>query len=247
MRFARFLHQGTYLEGTEVNGRLEDSTGKMYSAEEITWLSPSRPSKIIGLVLNYLDHANELGLNVSEDPVLFLKPLSSLIGNNEEIVYPKNAKYVHYEGELCVVIGKPARRVRINDALDYVKGYTIANDVTARDFITNIFRPPVKAKGFDTFCPAGPLLVTPDEAGDISNLKIRTLINGEVRQEGITADLVHNVPKLIEYISEFMTLMPEDMILTGTPKGISPIHPGDRVEVEIENLGKLVNTVVAEK
>ncbi len=247
MRLARFVYSGTRIEGREENGQLLDSSGKVYSPEEIAWLPPAKPSKIIGFVLNYRDHANELGLNVTEDPVIFLKPPSSLIGNREEIVYPEGTKFMHYEGELGVIIGSTARKVNANRALEYVKGFTIANDVTVRDFITNTFRPPVKAKGFDTFCPVGPYLVTPDQAGDISNLKIRTLVNGQSRQEGTTADLMHSVPEMIEYLSGFMTLLPEDLILTGTPKGISPIHPGDMVEIEIENLGKLENPVVAEK
>ncbi len=247
MRFVRFNHSGKNIEGKEENGQLTDSAGKSYPLGEVVWLPPSAPSKIVGLVLNYRDHANELGLDVSEDPVIFLKPPSSLIGNNCEIVYPEGAKYVHYEGELCVVIGVPARRVEADRAMEYVKGFTIANDVTVRDFITNTFRPPVKAKGFDTFCPCGPYVVTPEEAGDVSNLRIRTYVNGEVRQDGSTADLMRSVPDLVEYLSDFMTLLPGDMILTGTPKGISPIYPGDRVEIEIDRLGKLVSTVVAEK
>jgi 5-oxopent-3-ene-1,2,5-tricarboxylate decarboxylase / 2-hydroxyhepta-2,4-diene-1,7-dioate isomerase len=247
LRLAKFLHSGKFLEGNDEKGQLVDSSGKFYSYDQITWLPPANPSKIVGFVLNYRDHANELGLNVSEDPVIFLKPPSSLIGNQGKIIYPDGAKYMHYEGELCVVMGWAAHKVKAGRSLDYVKGFTIANDVTVRDFVTNTFRPPVKAKGFDTFCPAGPYLVTPDEAGDVSNLKIRTLVNGQLRQQGTTADLVHSVPEMIEYLSDFMTLFPDDMILTGTPKGISPIHPGDRIEIEIENLGKLENTVVAEE
>jgi len=130
--------------------------------------------------------------------------------------------------------------------LDFVKGFTIANDVTVRDYISNTFRPPLKAKGFDTFCPVGPSVVSLDEAGDISNLDIRTLVNGELRQEGNTKNLIHPVPKLIEFLSDFMTLLPDDLILTGTPKGISPVHQGDKIEIEIDSLGKLTNTVVPE-
>jgi 5-oxopent-3-ene-1,2,5-tricarboxylate decarboxylase / 2-hydroxyhepta-2,4-diene-1,7-dioate isomerase len=247
MREARFVFSGRSIKGEEQNGKLLDPAGNSYSREEVEWLPPANPSKIIGFVLNYRDHANELGLNVTEDPVIFLKPPSSLIGNHGRIVYPEGTKYMHYEAELCVVMARPAHKVRSTQALEYVKGYTIANDVTVRDFITNTFRPPVKAKGFDTFCPVGPYLVTPDQAGDVSHLKIKTLVNGELKQEGTTADLMHSVPEMIEYLSSFMTLLPEDLILTGTPKGISPIHPGDKVEIEIENLGRLANTVVGEQ
>ncbi|HXQ93339.1 MAG TPA: fumarylacetoacetate hydrolase family protein [Nitrososphaerales archaeon] len=246
MRFVRFISNGKVLEGSDEDGILVERGGKSHVAAEVVWLPPVIPSKIIGLVLNYRDHADELGLSVSEDPVIFLKPPSSLIGNYGDIVYPSGVKYMHYEGELAVVIGKQARKVSSKKAMDFVKGFTIANDVTVRDYISNTFRPPVKAKGFDTFCPVGPSVVTQDESGDISNLNIRTRVNGELCQEGNTRSLIHNIPKLIEFLSDFMTLLPDDLILTGTPKGISPVHPGDKIEVEIDNLGTLTNIVVPE-
>jgi 5-oxopent-3-ene-1,2,5-tricarboxylate decarboxylase / 2-hydroxyhepta-2,4-diene-1,7-dioate isomerase len=247
MRFAKFVTGGRVIWGTQdADGRLVSPGGSYHDPAEVTWLPPASPSKIVALVLNYADHADELGLSTAEDPVIFLKPPSSLIGNNSEIIYPNGAKYMHYEGELAVVIGKPARKVRKEKAMSFIKGYTIANDVTVRDFITNTFRPPLKAKGFDTFCPLGPLVVTPEEVPDVHNLKIRTTVNDEIRQEGSTKDLIHSVPKLIEFITEFMTLEPDDLILTGTPKGISPIVPGDRVAVSIESLGTLENRVVSE-
>jgi 5-oxopent-3-ene-1,2,5-tricarboxylate decarboxylase / 2-hydroxyhepta-2,4-diene-1,7-dioate isomerase len=247
LRIARFVHAGETREGEYREGRLFDSAGHGFSTQDIVWLPPSNPSKIIGLVLNYRDHASELGLNTSEEPVIFLKPPSSLIGNFGEITYPEGTKYMHYEAELCAVIGKSTHRVRAADAMDYIRGFTIANDVTVRDFITNTFRPPVKAKGFDTFCPAGPYILTTDEVGDISNLKLETRVNGETKQVGTTSEMTHTVPEIVEYLSHFMTLLPGDMILTGTPKGISAIKPGDVVEIEIGGLGRLVNTVVAEK
>ena len=246
MRSVRFISSGKVLEGTEEDGILVETGGKSHLAAEIVWLPPVSPSKIIGLVLNYRDHADELGLSVAEDPVIFLKPPSSLVGNFGDIVYPSGVKYMHYEGELAVVIGKPARKVSSKKAMDFVKGFTIANDVTVRDYISNTFRPPLKAKGFDTFCPVGPSVVSPDDSGDISNLNIRTLVNGEIRQEGNTKNLIHPVPKLIEFLSDFMTLLPDDLILSGTPKGISPVHPGDKIEIEIDSLGKLTNTIVPE-
>jgi 5-oxopent-3-ene-1,2,5-tricarboxylate decarboxylase / 2-hydroxyhepta-2,4-diene-1,7-dioate isomerase len=178
--------------------------------------------------------------------VLLLKPLNTLLGHLGNIIYPKEATYMHYEGELAVVMGTQARRVKKERAMDFVKGYTIANDVTVRDFITNTFRPPVRAKGFDTFCPLGPYLVSSDEFEDINNLDIKTLVNGSIKQEGNTKNLIHSIPKLIEFISSFMTLEPDDTILTGTPKGISAIVPGDKVQISIDNLGTLENTVVPE-
>lgn len=227
--------------------RLLDPDGSEYDPLKVSWLPPASPTKMIALALNYAEHADELGLATAEDPVLFVKPNNTLIGNLGEIIYPKEATHMHYEAELAVVISRRARRVSHDQALEYVKGFTIANDVTVRDFITNTFRPPVKAKGFDTFCPLGPYLVTTDEIPDVSNLNIRTVVNGKLRQEGNTKNMIHQIPKLIEFITAFMTLEPEDAVLTGTPKGISPIVPGDRVEISIDHLGTLTNTVVAEK
>jgi len=238
--------EGKIVNGYEEEGFLWGPNGTRYNKDKVGWLAPVSPSQIVGVVLNYSDHADELGLKASEDPVLFLKPLSSLTGSGKEIVYPKVVQYLHYEGELAAIISRPARKVKAESAMDYVLGFTIANDVTARDFITSTFRPPVKAKGFDTFCPLGPYVVTPDEISDVGKLSITTRVNGQVRQEGNTKNLIHSVARLIEYITEFMTLQTHDVILTGTPKGISPIIPGDLVEVSIEKLGTLSSRVVAE-
>jgi len=235
------------MEGVLSEDMLETSEGSKYGTSEVMWLPPVVPTKIVGLVLNYAEHASELGLATAEDPVLFLKPLNTLIGNYGEIVYPKGATYMHYEAELAVVIAKQARKIGVESALEFVKGYTIANDITVRDFITNTFRPPVKAKGFDTFCPLGPCLVSREEIPDVSKLEVRTFVNGEQKQKGNTRNLIHSVPKLIEYITSFMTLEGGDVILTGTPKGISPIVAGDKVDIEIDNLGTLSNTVVSEE
>jgi 5-oxopent-3-ene-1,2,5-tricarboxylate decarboxylase/2-hydroxyhepta-2,4-diene-1,7-dioate isomerase len=153
---------------------------------------------------------------------------------------------MHYENELVVVINQRCRRVTAEKAYDVVQGYTIGNDVTIRDFVQNFYRPPVKAKGWDTFGPLGPWLVTADEIADPGNLSVKTWVNGELRQEGNTRDFIYTIPQLIEYISEFMTLEPGDMIWTGTPKGISHIHPGDVMRLEIEGIGVLENAVVGE-
>jgi 5-oxopent-3-ene-1,2,5-tricarboxylate decarboxylase/2-hydroxyhepta-2,4-diene-1,7-dioate isomerase len=162
------------------------------------------------------------------------------------VIYPDGVTYLHYENELVVVIGTRCRRVKAERAAEVILGYTIGNDVTARDFVTNYYRPPVKAKGFDTFGPLGPWLVTPDELPDVSALWLRTTVNGSLRQEGNTRDLTYSVPQLIEYISDFMTLEPGDMIWTGSPQGISHVYPGDVMQCEIEGIGILENEVVAE-
>ncbi|HWE62906.1 MAG TPA: fumarylacetoacetate hydrolase family protein, partial [Chloroflexota bacterium] len=160
-------------------------------------------------------------------------------------VAPANVQYMHYEAELGVVIGRAGRGIAPEEAMNHVGGYTIVNDVTVRDFVTNMYRPPVKAKGFDTFGPIGPWLVE-DEIADPHQLDIRTFVNGELRQQGNTRDMIFTIPRIIAYISEFMTLQPGDMILTGTPKGISHIYPGDTVRIEIDGLGALENPIVAE-
>ncbi len=246
MQFARFVFGGRIINGLEEKGTLLGLDGTQYDKQTVRWLPPVMPSKIVGLALNYGDHADELGLKTAEDPILFLKPPSSLLGNEGDIVYPQGTQYMHYEGELAVVMGKAARKVEKQKAMEYVRGFTIANDVTVRDFVTNMFRPPVKAKGFDTFCPLGPFVTTMDEVQDCGKLEVTTRVNGEVRQQGNTKNLLHSVPELIEYITHFMTLEADDIILTGTPKGISPMVPGDRVEISIEKLGTLSNRVIAE-
>lgn len=246
MRIARIVADGRVRTVLARGEELVGPGGERYDPETVLWLVPFEPHSVIGLALNYADHADELGLSRPEAPALFFKPLSALVGHRAPVVYPREATHCHYETELAVVIGRPARRVRARDALDYVLGYTVANDFTCRDFVTNTFRPPVKAKGFDTFGPLGPYLVTRDEIGEPGQLRIRTWVNGTLRQEGTTAHLIHSVGEIIEYLSAFMTLEPYDVILTGTPKGIAPVRPGDVMACEVEGVGRLENPVVAE-
>lgn len=246
MRHARFSVAGVERRGTFDGASLTDDEGNTYNPGEIEWLPPVVPSKIVGLVLNYKEHADELGLKTEEKPILFLKPVSSLLGHLGSIVYPSSATYVNYEGELAVVIGRKGRRIGSANAMEHVLGYSIANDLTARDFITNTFRPPVKAKGFDTFCPLGPWLVDREDIPDPHSLELKTMVNGKVVQHGNTSMFMHSIPDVIAFISEFMTLMPGDVILTGTPKGISPLFPGDRIDITIEAIGTLSNGVVKE-
>jgi 5-oxopent-3-ene-1,2,5-tricarboxylate decarboxylase / 2-hydroxyhepta-2,4-diene-1,7-dioate isomerase len=246
LKLGRFVSGGRTLTGSFFGEQVIGSDGRRYDSEKVMFLPPVCPTKMIGLVLNYADHANELGLATQEDPVLFIKPNNTLIGHQGSIVYPTGAKYVHYEGELAVIISRQARNVKAGESSSFIKGYTVANEVTVRDYITNTFRPPVKAKGFDTFCPLGPYYVTQDEIFDASNLSIMTTVNGEIRQDGNTRNLIHPIPKLIEFITNFMTLEEDDVILTGTPKGISPVAPGDRIDITIEKIGTLSNDVVAE-
>jgi 5-oxopent-3-ene-1,2,5-tricarboxylate decarboxylase/2-hydroxyhepta-2,4-diene-1,7-dioate isomerase len=199
----------------------------------------------MGFALTYRDHAAELGVGAPPEPAVFFKPPSSLVGHRAAVLYPAGVEYLHYEAELAVVIGRRCRRLRPDHAAEAVRGYTIANDVTVRDFIGNFYRPPVKAKGWDTFCPLGPVLVE-DEIADPHRLGLRAFVNGELRQQGTTADLAYSVWDLIAFLSDFMTLEPDDVILTGTPRGISHVYPGDRMRIEIDGLGALENPVTAE-
>lgn len=245
MKRARFLVDGVEHQGTWRDGKLVDADGAVHEEESVTWLPPLQTGTIIGLALNYRDHAEELGLALPEIPVLFIKAHNTLIGHRSPVVAPAGVGYMHYEAELGVVIGRQGRRVGQEEAMAYVGGYTIVNDVTVRDFVTNMYRPPIKAKGFDTFGPMGPWLVE-DEIADPHALAVRTFVNGELRQQGHTSNLIFDIPAIIAYISEFMTIRPGDIILTGTPKGISHIYPGDTVRIEIDGLGALENPIMAE-
>jgi len=247
MKHARFLAEGRELTG--VLNKEETAIiipgGKEFLLEEIqVWLPPIKPNKVIGLALNFADHAEELGLEKPAEPVLFIKPNTSLIGHHAPIYYPNGATYMHYENELAVVIGKYGKHIKKEDAFDYVSGYTITNDVTVRDFVNNFYRPPVRAKGHDTFGPIGPYFVDRTDIEDVNQLELRTYVNGELRQRGSTKDLMFSIPEIIEFISSFMTLEPNDVILTGTPKGLSHIYPGDVVRLEIDGLGALENPVL---
>ncbi|HET7035278.1 MAG TPA: fumarylacetoacetate hydrolase family protein [Thermomicrobiaceae bacterium] len=243
MRTVRFMAQGRLHTGHPDEDRLIDEAGHSHQQSEVMWLPPVTPSKVLGLVLNYAEHAKELGLETPQAPVLFFKPLTSLIGHHEPIVFPDGVEQLHYEVELGVVIGRRCRNLKASDAFSVVRGYTIGNDVTARDFITNYFRPPVKAKGFDTFGPLGPWVVEGENI-DPDNLELRAFVNGELRQQGNTSKLIHKVPEIIEYITGFMTLEPDDVILTGTPEGISYVRPGDTLRVEVEGVGALENPII---
>lgn len=246
MKRARFLKSGRCHEGVWQDGFLVDEQGRAHRAEDVVWLPPVEPPKMIGLALNYADHAAELGLAKPSDPVLFIKPPNSLIGHRAPVLYPAGARYMHYENELAVVIGRRCRKVPAEQALKFVRGYTIANDVTVRDYVhPTLYRPSVKGKGWDTFGPLGPWIVE-DEIADPGALALHTYVNGELRQEGHTRDLIYPVPELIEYMSRFMTLEPGDVILTGTPQGISHVYPGDVMRLEITGIGALENPVAEE-
>lgn len=210
--------------------------------QHVKLLPPVEPSKIICVGRNYAAHAKEHKAEVPEIPLIFLKPPSSLLPPNEKIVLPPQSQQVEHEAELVVVLGKGGRWISPQDALQYVLGYTIANDVTARDLQQRDGQW-TRSKGFDTFCPLGPWIQTDF---DPSDAMITCHVNDDLRQMGSTRDMVFSVRQLIAYVSSIMTLLPGDIILTGTPAGVSPLKPGDVVRVTIEGLGVLQNTVIAE-
>jgi len=214
--------------------------GVMLPFSDIELLPPSIPSKIVAIGLNYRDHAEEVKLKLPEEPLIFLKPSTAVVGPNNAIVIPPMSKRVDYEGELGVIIGKKAKNVEVAQAWEYIAGYTCFNDVTARD-LQYRDKQWTRAKSFDTFAPIGPCLVKGINPSDLS---LKTELNGKVVQSTTTAQLIFTVDRLLSFISHVMTLLPGDVIATGTTSGIGPMQPGDQVTVTIEGIGSLTNPVV---
>ena len=256
MRIMRFIWQEEMAYGI-VSGdnlrKIEGWPSGPYTISEETLpikavkvLPPLMPSKIVAVGLNYAKHVTEVKMDQTAPPapLLFLKPPTSIIGPEEGIIYPEKSEELHYEGELAVVIKKLTRKIQPEEAPDHILGYTCLNDVTARDWQRSDGQW-TRGKSFDTFCPIGPVI-----AMDIKNpnaLKIETRLNGRVRQSASTADLLFKVEALVSYISHHMTLLPGDIIATGTPEGVGPMKVGDTVEVEIEEIGVLRNYVIMDK
>jgi 2-keto-4-pentenoate hydratase/2-oxohepta-3-ene-1,7-dioic acid hydratase in catechol pathway len=223
-------------------GILGESTGEEHLLEEVKILPPVIPNKIVACGLNYKDHAEELNMPIPDEPVIFIKPSTSIIGHKEPIIYPRQSKRVDYEAELAVVIKERIKDVAEEEAMNYVLGYTCFNDVTARDLQRKDGQW-TRAKSFDTFSPIGPFLVDdlmPDD------LEITLYLNGQLKQSSRTSNLIFKIPRLISFISQVMTLLPGDVVATGTPSGVGPMRPGDIVEVKIEGIGSLMNFVKTE-
>lgn len=253
MKHARIVLDGIAHDATERDGRLQLESGprkgQLVALDAVTWLPPlsatSRPRTIFALGLNYADHAKELAFKAPEEPLVFLKSESTLTGHRRFTRRPADVQFMHYECELAVVIGRTARKVRRDDARDFIAGYTVANDYAIRDYLENWYRPNLRVKNRDTCTPLGPWRV---DAADIANpmaLALQTTVNGRVTQSGNTQGMIFDIPFLIEYFSSFMTLQPGDLILTGTPDGVVDCRPGDVVVTEIEGIGALQNTIVA--
>ncbi len=255
MKFVRFSFEGRVFDGVLENtdqiaeitwpgeqrkDDLAQRTGRCYKVGEVKLLAPCLPTKVICLGLNYRSHAEEMKFELPKKPIIFLKPSTAVIGPNHPINYPPQSRRVDYESELAVVIGLRAYRVERSQALDYVFGYSCANDVTARD------KQPAQgqwtyAKSFDTFCPLGPVIETAINNPD--NLCIKGFLNGELVQESSTDDHIFKVAEIIEFVAGCMTLLPGDVIITGTPSGIGPLQRGDTFSIIIEKIGTLTNSV----
>ena len=250
MKLVRFLHEGLVKYGIvdgdsvcEIKGNVYEEyskTQRNHRLGEIKILPPCDPSKIVAIGLNYRDHAEEVEKKVPEEPMLFLKPGTSVIGHGDSIVYPASSHRVDYEAELALIINKETKNINEDEAIDTILGYTCFNDVTARDIQS---RPGqfTRSKVFDTFASIGPFIVTDIDPG---NMDVKSFLNGELKQSSNTNRLIFHIPYLVSFISQIMTLLPGDVIATGTPSGIGPMNIGDKIEVVIEGIGTLRNHVV---
>jgi 5-oxopent-3-ene-1,2,5-tricarboxylate decarboxylase / 2-hydroxyhepta-2,4-diene-1,7-dioate isomerase len=247
MKHARILFQGVPHHAVESDGMLMLDDSQRLAFDTVTWLPPLAPlpraRTIFCLGLNYSDHAKELAFKPPDEPLAFLKGQSALIGHRQFTNRPRDATFMHYECELAVVIGKAAKQVKRDDAYDFVQGYSIANDYAIRDYLENWYRPNLKVKGRPTCTPIGPWLVDAADVPNPMNLALQTRVNGQITQRGNTRDMIFSIPALIEYFSSFMTFMPGDVILTGTPDGVVDCPAGSAVACEIEGLGILENTI----
>ncbi|MBB3639580.1 fumarylacetoacetate hydrolase family protein [Variovorax atrisoli] len=247
MKRARVAYAGAIHEAIPHSDGLLLADGRIVSEESVVWLPPFEVGTIIALGLNYADHAKELSFGAQEEPLAFLKGPGSVIGHRAVTRRPADVKFMHYECELAVVIGKEARNVNRANAMEHVAGYTVANDYAIRDYLENWYRPNLRVKNRDGGTVLGPWFVDAADIGEKVELQLRTLVNGQVTQQGNTRDFVFDIPYLIEYLSAFMTLSPGDVILTGTPEGVVDVKVGDEVVCEIDGIGCLVNTIAGDE
>jgi 5-oxopent-3-ene-1,2,5-tricarboxylate decarboxylase / 2-hydroxyhepta-2,4-diene-1,7-dioate isomerase len=246
---ARVAYAGAIHEATPgaAQGSLRLADGRVVGEDAVVWLPPFEVGTIIALGLNYADHAKELAFKAQDEPLVFLKGANSLLGHRGQTRRPAGVSFMHYECELAVVIGRPAKRVTRADAMAHVAGYTVANDYAIRDYLENWYRPNLRVKSRDGGTVLGPWFVDAADIAAPPELALRTLVDGRVVQQGNTRDLVFDIPFLIEYLSAFMTLSPGDVILTGTPEGVVDVGVGAEVVCEIEGIGRLVNTIVGDE
>ena len=248
MKIARVAYAGAIHQATPHGNQLRLADGRIVPEEAVVWLPPFEVGTIIALGLNYADHLKELSkeltVSAKDEPLVFLKGPGSLVGHRGQTRRPRDATFMHYECELAVVIGKTAKRVGRVDAMQHVAGYTVCNDYAIRDYLENWYRPNLRVKNRDEATVLGPWFVDASDVANPHQLSLRTLVNGQVTQQGNTSNMVNDIPSLIEYLSSFMTLYAGDVILTGTPDGVVNVHVGDEVITEIEGIGRLVNTIV---
>ncbi len=250
MRTARVAYAGAIHSAVPDAAGLRLADGRVLAEADVVWLPPFDVGTIIALGLNYADHvkelAKELTVTARDEPLVFLKGPGSLIGHRGVTRRPQGVAFMHYECELAVVIGATARRVKAADAMHHVAGYTVCNDYTIRDYLENWYRPNLRVKNRDGATVLGPWFVDAADVADPHDLKLRTLVNDKVTQQGHTSDMVNDIPALIEYLSAFMTLQAGDVILTGTPDGVVNVDEGDEVVCEIDGIGRLVNTIAGD-
>lgn len=246
MRRARIAYAGAIHDAVEAPRGVRLADGRLIAEADAVWLPPVEARTIFALGLNYADHAKELAFKAPDEPLVFLKGPGTLMGHRGFTRRPADVTFMHYECELAVVIGQGGRNIPKARAYDHVAGYTVANDYALRDYLENYYRPNLRVKNRDGCTPLGPWLVDAADIADPMALKLTTRVNGKTVQEGTTADMIFDVPFLIEYLSSFMTLSPGDVILTGTPEGLLDVVPGDEVVTEIEGLGALTNFIVGD-
>lgn len=239
-----FLNGAVHQVHADQDDRVVLADGTTLPQDQVQWLPPIEPGTIFALGLNYADHARELAFKAPEQPLVFLKGPNALVGHNAHTPRPASADYMHYECELAVVIGKTAKNVKQADAYDYIAGYTVANDYAIRDYLENYYRPNLRVKNRDACTPLGPWLVDAADIADPMDLRLSTSVNGKITQQGTTSDMVFSIPWLVEYLSAIMTLSPGDIILTGTPEGLVNVVAGDVIVTEVQNVGRLVNTLI---
>ena len=245
MKRGRVVYQGQTVAVTEsADGSVQLPNGSLVAETAVQWLPPMDFGTIFALGLNYADHAKEIAFNKApEEPLVFLKGPNTLNGHRCHTRRPSDVSYMHFECELGVVIGKTCRHVEKEDAYSVIAGYVTANDYAIRDYLENFYRPNLRVKNRDGATPVGPWLVDAADIADPMNLRLRSWVNGELKQDGNTADMVHSIPVLIAHLSSLMTLNPGDLILTGTPDGVADSRVGDEIVTEIEGVGRLVNFI----
>jgi 5-oxopent-3-ene-1,2,5-tricarboxylate decarboxylase / 2-hydroxyhepta-2,4-diene-1,7-dioate isomerase len=246
MMRGRVAYAGAIHEGYPHEQGVRLADGRICREDEVVWLAPIEPATIFALGLNYAEHAKELQFSKQDEPLVFLKGPGSVIGHRGVTRRPSDATFMHYECELAVVIGRPAKKVKRDAAMSYVAGYMIANDYAIRDYLENYYRPNLRVKNRDGGTVLGPWFADAADIADVGRLELRTYVNGVLRQRGNTRDLVTGIPSLIEYLSSFMTLAPGDVILTGTPDGVANVEVGDEVVCEIDGLGRLLNVIASD-